>query len=404
MDCEKSKSCNSFSRPLWVTTALSLLFLSILRGIRLPNLWSYTHFLFDYRYGFIKRGLIGQIFKSFDSSYLISYNFFSIFSFTILALNILLFILMIKDLIKEEDPLFLGISLVFASSIGIVFFAHTVGYSDHIGLLITLTSLRIKNLFTKALFTFPALICSIFIHEAIFVIFFPVILISFIHSLHGKNRIGWMVVISAATLIFLSTLLFVSNSRLKGGKESAMHTILQKEVDRNLRRDAFHVLTRDRKENFSIMKRLWSKDHRYYQLARSLAVTLPATLFFIIISILSMRRSGKNIFQIFITSLAPLSPLTLHLAAWDMHRWDSLTVITSFLTLHVVLKSFPENLPAKNKNILHPVLVLLVFLNGVSTIPLFDRYYVKNFPFEEHRIELIKMISSEEKTPFIPNR
>jgi hypothetical protein len=71
----------------------------------------------------------------------------------------------------------------------------------------------------------------------------------------------------------------------------------------------------------------------------------------------------------------------MHVIAWDMHRWNALAVTTSFLCLYAVFTGLPkvENSPESVK--LLPILVLLVFLNGASTIGLFEGYSVRQFPF-----------------------
>ena len=40
---------------------LGALVATVLRTIRWPNDWSESHWLLDYRFGFVKRGLVGQV-------------------------------------------------------------------------------------------------------------------------------------------------------------------------------------------------------------------------------------------------------------------------------------------------------------------------------------------------------
>jgi hypothetical protein len=59
-----------------------VLLFSILRGIRFPNIWSYSHFLFNYDFGFTKRSLVGALIGLLGHPYLITYDFFFRFATT----------------------------------------------------------------------------------------------------------------------------------------------------------------------------------------------------------------------------------------------------------------------------------------------------------------------------------
>ena len=72
----KSIMNSNFEIKPYCFVILAIFFLSILRGIRFPNIWSYSHFLFNYDFGFTKRGLIGEIISQVNNPYLISYEFF----------------------------------------------------------------------------------------------------------------------------------------------------------------------------------------------------------------------------------------------------------------------------------------------------------------------------------------
>ena len=126
-----------FNPRIWYASILAILFLNILRGIRFPNMWSYTHFLFNYKFGFTRRGLIGEAVSRLDNPYLISYDFFVLFSLIIFCINMLLISVIIREFVYSQNLLLIGCSIIFSSSLGIVFLSHSVGYFDHIGLLAT---------------------------------------------------------------------------------------------------------------------------------------------------------------------------------------------------------------------------------------------------------------------------
>lgn len=87
-----------------------------------------------------------------------------------------------------------------------------------------------------------------------------------------------------------------------------------------------------------------------------------------------------------------------------MHRWNALAVITSFLMLVIVYKSKKSARSIKVSRLIYPIIVFLVFLGGVSSVPLYDYYYVKNFPFPEHQQYIIDIIREKEEFPYVPTR
>ncbi len=59
-----SAPARSSRPPLHVSVIIAGVFaVSLLKGLRMPNLWSATHMTFNYSQGFIRRGLFGQILR-----------------------------------------------------------------------------------------------------------------------------------------------------------------------------------------------------------------------------------------------------------------------------------------------------------------------------------------------------
>src|SRR5688572_26778481 len=77
------------NRFMFILT-LVLLLHGVLRGIRTPNLWSATHFLFNYDFGFVRRGLAGALISLASLPYLYTYQFFFYSSLAVLGGNVLL--------------------------------------------------------------------------------------------------------------------------------------------------------------------------------------------------------------------------------------------------------------------------------------------------------------------------
>ncbi|WP_295223038.1 hypothetical protein [uncultured Chryseobacterium sp.] len=151
---------------------LYALMFSVARTLRLPNKWSESHWMMDYRFGFIKRGLAGEIFGWFCKK-----DEFSILILSAVIL-LLLFVFMIgiafKETIKRENSFYrILFFLIFFLSQYIVFSAHLIGYLDHVVFLLTLAVIYLigknKVLPASLIATF-----SVFIHEISLFLMLPV--------------------------------------------------------------------------------------------------------------------------------------------------------------------------------------------------------------------------------------
>jgi hypothetical protein len=405
---------------------LFLLIFSILRGIRFPNSWSYTHYLFNYDFGFVKRGFIGSIVELFDSPYLKSYEFFFLFSAAIFIANMILLIVLIRDFLKSKDPLLVWSSLVFASSLCVVFLSHSIGYFDHIGLLVVLVSLKIKGFYKKMFFLFLSLPIVLLIHEAFLVIFFPVIFMSLVfninhqtdhqtdhhtdhhtdhqtdHQTEDRCRIRKMILLGVLSVLSVLLVFVLGNHTLKRAEITKMYRNVQDQSEHPLRRDAFNVLERDSRINIIIMKKTWSQRNRFIKLGKSLLVTAPVFAFFIFYAVYILKRSRTGFFLIILTVAASLSPLLLNFIGSDMNRWNTLAILTAFLMLHQVYSREPRHQPAGVPKFVYIILFLLVVFNMVATIPLFDGYYVKQFPFLEHLEYISDLLHGQAIFPHVP--
>lgn len=410
----KSIMNSNFEIKLYFFVILTIFFLSILRGIRFPNIWSYSHFLFNYDFGFTKRGLLGEIISQFNNPYLISYEFFFIFSIAIFAINVILLSILIRDFVNSRNPVLIGCSLVFVSSLVVVFLSNSIGYFDHIGLLIALVTLKISRFYKKILFLLPSMTFALITHEAILTIFFPVIFMSLLFDIKPEGSIKKVVTLGLFSALSVTLVLFVSSFTLEPSETRKMYSNLQAQIDHPLRKDAFDVLHRDAKTNYEIMQNNWSdiavksgwakRVTRFIKLIESFLVTMPVLSVFIYFSVLFLRTSKVKFGLVILSILASVSPLLLHFFAWDMHRWNILAVATSFLMLYVVHSSKTNNQSMVISRNIYPVFIFVFFLNGISQIGLFDGYYVKQFPFFEHQQYIFDLISGNEVFPYVPSR
>ena len=88
-----------------------------------------THFLFDYEHGFIKRAMFGSFLGLFADSF--SYYTLATIAYVLFATSVVL-LFTITALSARAVPLIWFVLASFCVSQGFIYFAHTVGYFDHV--------------------------------------------------------------------------------------------------------------------------------------------------------------------------------------------------------------------------------------------------------------------------------
>jgi hypothetical protein len=159
-------------KPLLIFLFLYALVFSVLKTIRFPNGWSGGHWMLDYRFGFIKRGLGGEIFGWFFEKN--EHNFFLLSAGILFLLYALIFRIVLKEIFKQQYSFYrILFFLIFLLSQYIVFSAHIIGYLDNFIFLITILVISLIKQKKLLLSTFIASV-SIFIHEMSFILMLPI--------------------------------------------------------------------------------------------------------------------------------------------------------------------------------------------------------------------------------------
>lgn len=388
---EVSQSKTKSSKALVAIAALFYVY-SFLRGIRLPNIWSYSHFLFSYEYGFIKRGIIGECFRLLGQESLLTYEFFAGFSFFTIMLISFLLIRAIKISIYHSGFLIGLASCLYCSSVAIGYLTHTIGYFDHLGLLLVLIVLNLKESLLQVWTASIGSFLCVFAHEAYFLLYFPHILL--ILAFHRPVFFGLKKKLISLCFIagIIVTTSFVGQSKATAEQISQLYAsaIISGSTE-GLRKDAFGVLGRDGKDNFMIMINIGNRKDRF---TKSLKVVVPTVFYFIGLLLLLGLKSKFRIGEIGLGLVASLSPLLLHFVAWDLDRFNAMLQTSSFLALLIFsfhTKSVEEGIRVKSRKkvglmVLNTAIVsILIIKNLFSILPLFDGFHLKNFPFVEHQ-------------------
>ncbi|MDP9310488.1 MAG: hypothetical protein M3R24_06305 [Chloroflexota bacterium] len=149
---------------------------TIARAIRAPNDFSEAHWLLDYRFGFMKRGLIGSLCSAVTGLLGLQMNpglIVALSGFTLCSMTAAIFFLLYRASRRHQlkDGIF-ALGVVFASSPFVVMQAHLLGYFDALLYVFAIASVAL-TLFDRPFLAALVSIVAILSHESYLLIGFP---------------------------------------------------------------------------------------------------------------------------------------------------------------------------------------------------------------------------------------
>lgn len=374
-------------KVLLVVLYLYALIFSVLKTIRLPNEWAEAHWLMDYRFGFVKRGLAGEIFGWFFEKN--EYNILVISSGILFLLYFLIFRIAVKEVFKEVNSFYrILFFLIFFLSGYVVFSAHLIGYFDHLVFLLTILVVFLvkkKKIFLSSLIvTF-----SIFIHEISFFLMLPISCFALIITEDPDKNFSFKNIFTSYLLkklaLFLVlpffSIIIVSLYQEINGKDyfSLIYNYLKKYPFINDRRA--DSLSSAYTTSFSYYFNDESP-HFFQRLFISKGTILFGIPILFSLWMIFKEFNLKQHFQLFLLlAIVSFVPLLLHAIAWDTYRIWSFPFMILFLGFWILSSKFKiEHKESRNLSTLEIVFFILCFLL-VTLIPniLFDNE-VERFP------------------------
>jgi hypothetical protein len=336
--------------------------------------WIYTHYLFDYADGFVKRGLVGQVFSwVLDKTTYKAVTYFSYAVFTLLAVLLCCLFSSHWANNRERAGAFLFALLAITSPATIQHFAIDVGrfdiaiYCIAIAALVLIHKLSMRSEFFLPILLTLLLLVATFIHEAAFVIVAPMVFLFWFHGSPALKRLP-IKLASFAVVLVVTYLVSTHGSythlpldlhldRLRseyGGRvhENSLAVIHNTSLQENI--------TLSLTEGFT-----WKKMDDY-----AAFIFFMAPFFYLLYR---FAKSNKPYFDLKTALLLAscFSPLVLYPLGIDHFRWWALSltnlfIITSFLMLSE--KAFLESVFKFIEE--HKRLVIGISVFGLLTGPI----------------------------------
>lgn len=326
-----SFSCRFAIVALLVWTQL----VTVARTVRWPNDFSEAHWLLDYRYGLVKRGLVGQTLSLILSPSGIQPDERLIGTLGMLVFALLSVVLLMLGLrmIRSAgwSPSSVLVALAFFSSPFIVMSAHLVGYFDH---LLVLATVLAVVLFVRGYVWTGAVVqaLAVFIHEAALVFGLPILVVAWMLARDEARQAAravpaiWPLALPVAAFVLLALspgLLLSPDFQDLFARRLATFPWIGGDM---------YVLVPEWLAPGG-MAALTAQSHRFVErvvFPEAWALVLPSVVVLFAYVFIRFKRGGSVTVPV-VFALAVFAPAVMHLAAWDTIRIWTWSIGTAWL-------------------------------------------------------------------------
>jgi hypothetical protein len=401
-------------RLLGTSVFLFLLALTIVKGIRMPNRWSVTHYLFNYDDGFVKRGLWGELLRHVLGSWTAKY--FCLAALALLVFGALVLLLVVASRrVEKDEPDRVAFLLVMFASPALTFAAHMVGYLEQLAyavLLLILLQRRHWRLQVAAAAAAAAFLPLVHEASALWVGgLLGLVLIAGPLGRRRPPRERFAALALMGTLLVASTLAALFTGRISVERAAAMRDDRTAFFDVRPRQDAFATLSVPLEASLADMRVRWTDPDTRLDMFYSLCVFGPAALFLGVLAFRKVRSDegspSVRLATLALTALAIGGPLLLHIAAWDRHRWNGLATLNAGLAALTLMASGQAPAAGGSSPVRRPVAsmsaALAVCLWSVTADPIFfDNYGPAHPPFVYQLQFLREAVETRDPNIWIP--
>jgi len=318
-----------------------LVFLSIERSVDWFNRWIYTHWLFNYEFGLIKRGFVGEVLVKLD----IPRNYYSLYEvarWNLHIINALIVLMLLIPAMRHRLTLgWLLFCAVFITNPGTLQqMAFGVGRVNFVGTMLAVIFLLVAPHLRRgtSLALLVVIGClSVAIHEASLLLRLPLLLAVFVWLHREKSdTLTWA---AAAGALFVALVLYLNEQTARFPLEEQAYLEHLQGSFSHVHHVAVKVLFSSLSENVSTTLNQLMTVFSLLQHGIFLVVMFPVGLL--------VWKSSKAVWakvcndtpsQIAgpLLFLACLSPLALYLLGVDFFRWQSNVLFNVFLLLTVL--------------------------------------------------------------------
>jgi len=371
---EESRSWGRQAATLFLLAGTLALTLS--RAMRWPNDFAEAHWLLDYRFGFVKRGLPGQL-LSFVSSLTgaaPSSTLIAAIAVALLATLCGTLLWMAWRIIRRapSSSTAVLVALAFLSSPFIVMTAHLIGYYDHIVILLSVAAVGLM-LAQRPWAAGAVEAVAILVHESAVLVGFPMLVLAWWVMPSPDMRLRARLTRAAALLIPLAMFAVLAVS------QRAIPEDFQDRYSQYLGQYPFiegdmHVfvpewLTPGLAENVARQK------HRFGERVSSqglFGLVLPTALALLVWSVDVCRVRPRSITMALLIG-GVFAPQLMHLAAWDTVRIWTYSIAMAWIGAWTLARAHARaTVPSASQSGIRTLALVAIVANVLMSTPLLD--------------------------------
>jgi hypothetical protein len=301
--------------------------------------WNYGFALYflDYRHGFVKRGLVGELFSPFV---FLSRNRLLTIEYLFLATAFALSYVIFRRALFQDRALTLPAVLLLSAPGTLPHIGYLFAQPDVTMFLLMLLCvcafLQLRPL-TAALITLPLCCLGLMAHEAFSLMFYPLIA-AILLNLARTRRLPWAAAIAHVAIVGAAFVSIVHFGKLKVSPDTILQEGLAR-TDVGIQRQVYDVMASTFAQQQELVHRLYTPGV-WQLLVLTLCIALP--YFWLLAHLLrrSMQAEAMPRWQQTVTGIAFLSPLILCIMGHDFTRWIGAACIdVSVFTLYLALTS-----------------------------------------------------------------
>jgi hypothetical protein len=355
--------------------------------MRLPYIWAATQAQIDYRHGYIRRGLFGEVCGWFHIP-IWRYGVFSVVAFVLLAA---LFWILVRSMQRSGlDAAGLGaFTALLASSFCITMLTNLVGYYDIVMALLVLAVMQFRNPRAQLVAALIAGIVGVLVHELYAIAYLPVSLAGLACALAEEERRKkwlWAGVAAAAIIPWVIVLLPLGHAQMAPQEIARLAGEIHTRVNFSSHDEVISAIFGDSsKESIGRMLNDMRAGTFWVEEGFGFLAFLPATLFFLALAwrIASKRQRALRWYFV----LCTFAPLLLNLVAYDRYRWLAMMELNAVLCAITVCWSKTRLHDTTAQPIFgiawRRAAIFLIAINLATDIGLFQGS-ARNFPFQSY--------------------
>jgi hypothetical protein len=347
--------------------------ITMARAVRYPNDFAEAHWLLDYRFGFIKRGLAGSALTLFTWTGLArpTADTVAALSFAVFGLLAIALLAMTARLLNTDGPhsTSFAAAAVFATSPFVVMTAHFMGYMDHLVLLAAFGAAWLA-LRGRA---WPAGVIAalgVLVHESFLLVGFPLVLLAS-HLGPARPRgparriLPFLLPLAAAGALGMAEVLVLDPATLR--QQLVARLTAFPFIERDINMFLPEWLTT------SALSNLRSQAHAFWRHLADvnlLRLMLPPAAFIILVASAS-APAGARARRAIMATAAASAPLLMHAMAWDTARIWTYTTVVAFGCAWLFSASNAIE-PVRDQRWLLALAVPILLANILGRSPLMD--------------------------------